>query len=167
MLWLVSWILQEKVFRFVGLVMAVLGVVFVGREHHHCFAKCGVAAITFQLVSLLLLSTVNSFYAWYAHLKHVVYQWRPVYMIQLARLIGKQLLQLNPSLNIGEIEELLIADHALWLQSYQSHSMTDKHKLLRLHRTLSDLIVRYELPKMLFRKLNCFGRLVISDELHH
>ena len=88
-------------------------------------------------------------------------------MIQLTGLIGKQLFELDPSLNVREVEEFLITDHALWLQGYEPHSMTYKDKLLRLHCTLSKLIVGYELPKMLFGKLNCLRGLVVAYELHH
>ena len=113
------------------------------------------------------MAAVHGLHARYADLEHIVDQRRPINMIQFTRLIGKQFLELDPSLYVREVQELLVADHALGLQCYEAHGVTDEHELLGLHCALGQLIVRYELPKMLFRKLNCLRRLVVTYELHH
>ena len=46
-------------------------------------------------------------------------------MVELARLRPKQLLDVYPALNIGEVHELIIPRLTLWLKRNESHDLLD------------------------------------------
>lgn len=100
-------------------------------------------------------------------MEDVVYERRPIYVIQLARFVVEQLLELNPSLDVREVQELFVTVPALRLQGYEAHGLAYKDKLLCGHRILTYLIVKDELSEMLLGKLNSFCGFVIADELHY
>ena len=57
-------------------------------------------------------------------------------MVELAGLIGEELLQFNPSLNVGEVEELFVSVSSLWLEGYEAHGLTYENELLCLRGAL-------------------------------
>ena len=92
-------------------------------------------------------------------------------MVELAGLIGEELLQFNPSLDVREVQELLVPVPSLRLQGDEAHRLTDEDELLCLRRALSHrlatgLLIHHELAEVLLREFNSFGCFVTSDKLN-
>lgn len=108
-------------------------------------------------------------------MQHVVDQRRPVDVVKLARLIREELLEFDPPLDVGEVEELLVAASALRLEGDQAHRLTNECKLLDLSCALPNLLAatnrllllaHHELTEVLLREFHSLSGPIVTDKLN-